>query len=157
MPNACCIALVRARALCATNLPYTLFSTPPPHYTLKLMLNRNVNSSSSTTLEIYTRRTNWRKKLAEFSTQFRDQCKTFRTVSSGAHKGEKFCVVFRYLPSLKAMGLPMYTVYTEEERALHRRFLSSDGSFDGFVRRRPCHTIAHTTSTSICFHRRMFS
>lgn len=64
--------------------------------------------------------TNWRKKLAEFSKQFRPECKTFRTVATGAHKGEKFCVVFRHLPSLKAMGLPMYTAYSKEERALHQ-------------------------------------
>lgn len=63
--------------------------------------------------------TNWRKKLAEFSKQFRPECKTVRTVASGAHKGEKYCVVFRFLPSLKAMGLPLYPAYTDDELALH--------------------------------------
>lgn len=70
--------------------------------------------------------TNWRKLLTEFSKQFRPECKTFRTVGSGAHKGEKHCVVFRFLPSLKAMGLPLYPAYTDEEIALHfpgRRWL----------------------------------
>jgi hypothetical protein len=63
--------------------------------------------------------TNWRKKLAEFSTQFRPECKTIRTVASGAHAGERLCVVYRFMPSLKAMGLPLFPAYTEEEKALH--------------------------------------
>lgn len=64
--------------------------------------------------------TNHRKQLAEYSKQFRLECKTLRTVGSGKHKGEKYLVVKRYLPSLSEMGLPMYPAYTQDEINMHR-------------------------------------
>lgn len=63
--------------------------------------------------------TNWRPKLIAFSNLFRLECKTIRTVKSGAHKGEHHCVVFRFMPSLKKMGLPMFPPYTAAEKAMH--------------------------------------
>ena len=63
--------------------------------------------------------TNWRSTLTAFSNNFRLECKTIRTVRSGARKGEHHCVVFRFLPSLKKMGLPMYPLYTAAEKAMH--------------------------------------
>ncbi len=63
--------------------------------------------------------TNWRPKLTAFSNFFQLECKTIRTVRSGAHKGEHHCVVFRFMPSLKKMGLPMFPPYTAAEKAMH--------------------------------------
>ena len=64
--------------------------------------------------------TNWRDKLKVWSDKsIIDSCKETRRVESGAHKGESFQIVYRQMPSLKQLGLPLFPAYKKHERGMH--------------------------------------
>lgn len=63
--------------------------------------------------------TNHRDMLVDFSVQFKDVCTITRAVLSGSNEGKTYRVVPRYMPSLKALKLPMFKAYSKEEKTLY--------------------------------------
>jgi hypothetical protein len=62
--------------------------------------------------------TNWWEKLKIFSGTFKDICLCDITVKAGKNMGEIRRLVYRHMPSLMVLKLPMYPVYTDHEKQM---------------------------------------